>query len=187
MVDESITELERAIAINPQGGYAYLQLVFLHTLRGNYERAETVARQAIELQERFISGKEGLQIVGAHTRLGYVYYCQGRYEEALREYNYEMAFLLSSDHALRDRAMIELDQKMGAAYFRRDMKEESERHFKSCCEEIRGVGGERLGRPVHEILHSRTLRAERRRGSGDQVPRRILCATARNQLAARKG
>src|ERR1044072_6002375 len=54
MVDESITELEHAIAINPQGGYAYLQLVFLHTLRGNYSRAETVARQAIELQERHL-------------------------------------------------------------------------------------------------------------------------------------
>ncbi|MGA9768532.1 MAG: protein kinase [Blastocatellia bacterium] len=139
MVDESITELERAIAINPQGGYAYLQLVFLHTLRGNYARAETVARQAIELQERFISGKEGLQIVGAHTRLGYVYYCQGRYEEALREYNYEMAFLLSSDHALRDRAMIELDQKMGAAYLRRDMKDESERHFKSAVKRFEAL------------------------------------------------
>ena len=141
MVDESITELERAIAINPQGGYAYLQLVFLHTLRGNYARAETVARQAIELQERFISGKEGLQIVGAHTRLGYVYYCQGRYEEALREYNYEMAFLLASDHALRDRAMIELDQKMGAAYFRRDMREESERHFKSAVKRFEALVG----------------------------------------------
>jgi non-specific serine/threonine protein kinase len=141
MVDESITELERAITINPQGGYAYLQLVFLHTLRGNYARAETVARQAIELQERFISGKEGLQIVGAHTRLGYVYYCQGRYEEALREYNYEMAFLLSSDHALRDRAMIELDQKMGAAYFRREMKEESERHFKAAVKRFEALVG----------------------------------------------
>lgn len=131
MIDEGISELERAIAINPQSGYAYLQLVFLHTLRGNYERAEAVGRQAIELQERFISGKEGLQIVGAHTRLGYVYYCQKRYDDALREYNYELSFLLASDHALRDRAMIELDQKMGAACLRKSLQKEAAQHFEN--------------------------------------------------------
>lgn len=131
MIAEGIAELEHAIAINPQAGYAYLQLVFLHTLRGNYARAEAVGRQAIELQERFISGKEGLQIVGAHTRLGYVYYCQKRYDDALREYNYELSFLLASDHALRDRAMIELDQKMGAACLRKGLKEEAAQHFEN--------------------------------------------------------
>jgi serine/threonine protein kinase/Tfp pilus assembly protein PilF len=131
LLAEGIEELEKSIAINPQAGYAYLQLVYLHTLRGSYERAETVARDAVELQERYISGREGLQIVGAHTRLGYVYYCQARYDEALREYNYELQFLRSSDHALRSRALIELDQKMGAVYFRKAMTEEAERHFTS--------------------------------------------------------
>jgi serine/threonine protein kinase/Tfp pilus assembly protein PilF len=131
MLAEGIEELEKSIAINPQAGYAYLQLVYLHTLRGSYARAEAVARDAVELQERYISGREGLQIVGAHTRLGYVYYCQARYDEALREYNYELQFLRSSDHALRNRALIELDQKMGAVYMRQGLTEEAERHFKS--------------------------------------------------------
>ena len=131
MLSEGIEELEKSVAINPQAGYAYLQLAYLHTLRGSYERAEAVARDAVELQERYISGREGLQIVGAHSRLGYVYYCQARYDEALREYNYELKFLQSSDHALRHRALIELDQKMGAAYLRKGMKEAAERHFAS--------------------------------------------------------
>jgi non-specific serine/threonine protein kinase len=131
MVDEGIAELEHAIAINPQAGYAYLQLVFLHTLRGNFDRAEAVARQAIELQERYISGKEGLQIVGAHSRLGYVYYRQGRYDDAVSEYKRELEFLLTSDHALRGRTLIEIDQKMGAAFLRKGMGEEADRHFKS--------------------------------------------------------
>jgi tetratricopeptide (TPR) repeat protein len=130
MVEEGITELEHAIALNPQGGYAYLQLSLLYTLMGKYDQAERVARSAIDLQERYISGKEGLQIVGAHTRLGYVFYCQGRYEDAIREYEQELDFLLSSDHALRDRTLIELDQKIGAAYLRKGMTEESERHFR---------------------------------------------------------
>ncbi|HSE99029.1 MAG TPA: protein kinase [Blastocatellia bacterium] len=129
-IDEGITELEHAIALNPQGGYAYLQLALLYTLRGRYDRAETVARRAIELQERYISGKEGLQIVGAHTRLGYVFYSQGRYDEALKEYEQELDFLMSSDHALRDRTLIELDQKIGAAYHRKGRAEDAERHFR---------------------------------------------------------
>src|SRR5256885_3313218 len=110
MIDEAITELEHSISINPQAGYAYLQLVFLHTLRGNYQRAEAVSRQAIDLQERYISGKEGLQIVGAHSRLGYACYRQGRFDDAIREYERELDFLSSSDHALRDRTLLGLDQ-----------------------------------------------------------------------------
>jgi serine/threonine protein kinase/tetratricopeptide (TPR) repeat protein len=142
MIDEGIDELEHAIAINPQGGYAYLQLVFLHTILGNYQRAEAVAKRAIELQERYISGQEGLQVVGAHTRLGYCYYRQGRYDEAIAEYNREVDFLASSDHALRDRSMIELDQKLGAAYLRKGMTEESEKHLKRGLKKFE----ERLGR-----------------------------------------
>ncbi|HXG91734.1 MAG TPA: protein kinase [Blastocatellia bacterium] len=130
MIDEAIKEFEHAIAINPQAGYSYLQLVFLHTIRGNYERAEALARAAIDLQQRYISGREGLQIVGAHTRLGYVYYRQGRYDDAIAEYEREMEFLMASDHALRDRSMIELNQKLGAAYLRKGMMEEAEKHFK---------------------------------------------------------
>jgi adenylate cyclase len=136
MIDEGINELEHAIAINPQGGYAYLQLVFLHTLQGNYRRAESVAKHAIELQEQAISGTEGLQVVGAHTRLGYCYYRQGRYDEAIAEYKRELDFLSSSDHALRDRSMIELDQKLGAAYLRKGMKDQSEKHLKSALKKF---------------------------------------------------
>ena len=131
MVEEAIVELDHAVAINPQAGYSYLQLVFLHTLLGNYSRAEAAAKPAIELQEKFISGKEGLQVVGAHTRLGYCYYRQGRYDEAIAEYERELEFLKSSDHALRDRSLTELEQKMGAAYQRKGMTEEAEQHFHS--------------------------------------------------------
>jgi tetratricopeptide (TPR) repeat protein len=130
MIDEGIAEHEQAIAINPESGYAYLQLANLYIIRGDYQRAEEMARKAVDLQERFISGREGLQVVGAHTKLGYAFYRQGRYDDAIREYERELDFLLSSDHALRDRHLIEVDQKMGAAYLRKDMKVAAERHFK---------------------------------------------------------
>jgi serine/threonine protein kinase/tetratricopeptide (TPR) repeat protein len=130
MIPEGIEEHEQAIKLNPEAGYAFLQLANLHIVNGNYQRAEELARKAVDLQERYISGREGLQVVGAHTKLGYVYYRQQRYDESIREYERELDFLLSSDHALRDRHLIELDQKLGAAYLRKNMNVASERHFK---------------------------------------------------------
>ena len=142
MVEEAIVELEHAVSINPQAGYSYLQLVFLHTMVGNYTRAEAAAKHAIELQEKYISGKEGLQVVGAHTRLGYCYYRQGRYDEAIQEYERELEFLNSSDHALRERSLTELEQKLGAAYLRKGLSEEAEGHFKKAIKRFE----QRLGK-----------------------------------------
>jgi tetratricopeptide (TPR) repeat protein len=52
------------------------------------------------------------------------------YGEAINEYDREREFLSSSDHALRERAMIELDQKTGAAYLRKGDTENAEKYFK---------------------------------------------------------
>ena len=84
MVPEGIAELRKAIALNPEAGYTHLQLSMLEALSGNLDAAEQSARQAIELQERAMSGTEGLLIVGAHARLGYVHYLRADYDGALR-------------------------------------------------------------------------------------------------------
>jgi len=65
----------------------------LHTLIGTYTRAEAAAKPAIELQEKYISGKEVSRWWARHTRLGYCYYRQGRYDEAIAEYQRELEFL----------------------------------------------------------------------------------------------
>lgn len=124
----AIPEFERAIALNPEAGYSYLQLSLLLAWEGQFERAEDYCRRAVDLQEQYISGNAGLQIVGAHARLGYVHYLQGRYDEALREYEREMAFINSSDHALRERTNIELNVKVAAAYLRQGRHEDAARH-----------------------------------------------------------
>jgi serine/threonine protein kinase/tetratricopeptide (TPR) repeat protein len=125
----AIPLFERAIALNPQAGYSYLQLSLLLAWVGELARAEAISRRAVDLQEQYISGNFGLQIVGAHARLGYVLYLSGKYDEALREYERELAFIGASDHALRDRTLLELNVKIGAAYLRQGRTEDAERHF----------------------------------------------------------
>jgi len=124
-----IAELERAVAINPQFGYAHHQLAYLYTELGEYDKAASAAQKAIYLQEQYISGEEGFLVIGAHTRLGYVFYRQGRYEEALAEYQMELLFLSSSDHVLKDRSLVELHQKLGAALVRLGRADEGRRHL----------------------------------------------------------
>jgi non-specific serine/threonine protein kinase len=125
MVPEGIDELRRAISLNPEGGYSYLQLSMLEALNGNLDAAEESARHAIELQERAMSGTEGLLIVGAHARLGYVHYLREHYDEAYREYRRELEYLTTSDHALRERTLIELHQKLSALHDARGEKAEA--------------------------------------------------------------
>jgi serine/threonine protein kinase/Tfp pilus assembly protein PilF len=125
-----VAELERAVAINPQFGYAHHQLSYLYTELGEYASAEREARKAVDLQEQYISGEEGFLVVGAHTRLGYVFYRQGQYEDALSEYQTELLFLSSSDHVLKERSLIELHQKLGAALVRLGRDAEGRRHLK---------------------------------------------------------
>ena len=113
-----IAELERAVAINPQFGYAHHQLAYSTRSWASRQGREPPRRRPSYLQEQYISGEEGFLVIGAHTRLGYVFYRQGRYEEALAEYQTELLFLSSSDHVLKDRSLVELHQKLGAALVR---------------------------------------------------------------------
>ena len=117
------------MALSPDGGYAHLQLALLYTLRGRYERAELAANRAVELQERALSGSEGLQILGAHVRRGYVFYRQERFDDALTEYQLALGFLSSTEHALRSRTLIEAHQKISAAYHRQGDRKGADRHF----------------------------------------------------------
>ena len=125
----AIPAFRKAIELNPEAGYSYLQLGLLLAWEGKYEEAEAICRRAVELQDQYISGNAGLQVVGANARLGYVFYLQGRYDEAIREYERGLAFVASSDHALKERTSIEITMKIGAAYHRMGKAEEAARFF----------------------------------------------------------
>ena len=125
----AIPAFRKSIELNPEAGYSYLQLGLMLAWEGKYEEAEIVCRRAVELQDQYISGSGGLQLIGANARLGYVYYLQGRYQEAIREYERGLAFLGSSDHALKERTSIEIMMKLGAAYHRWGNAEDATRFF----------------------------------------------------------
>jgi tetratricopeptide (TPR) repeat protein len=73
------------------------------------------ARRAVALQRELLSGRAGIVIVGAWVRLGQAYALQGRYAEAIHEYENELEYLKGVDHALRARNFIELHQRRGEA------------------------------------------------------------------------
>ncbi len=109
---------QKALALNPQAGWAALQLAHCAALSGDWARAEAAAWRAVVLQEEFISGREGQIIVGGYVRLGQVFALQGRYDEALHQFRRELEFLQRVDHALRSRIFIELHQRIGDARLR---------------------------------------------------------------------
>jgi len=128
-IDLAIAHFRRALAINPDAGYTYLQLALLYSYRGDLDEAEHEARAAVVLQEQAMSGTRGLLIVGARSRLGYVFYRRGQYDEAIREYRRELDFVSMSDHALRERTTIELSQKLAAAYLRKGDDDAAQVYF----------------------------------------------------------
>ena len=142
-IDLAVTHFRRALELNPDAGYTHLQLSLLYALRGDLDEAERVARAAVLLQEQAMSGTQGLLVVGARSRLGYVFYRRGRYDEAIREYRRELDYVAMSDHALRERTMIELSQKLAAAYQRKGEQETSLGYFERAVQlfEQRLAGG----------------------------------------------
>ena len=124
---DAVEAFERALALNPQGGWYALQLAHVSALLRDFPRAERAARQAIELQERGLSGREGTIIVGAYMKLGQIRALQGRPAEALEAYERELSFLRRVDHTLKDRAVIELHTRIGSAHLALGHPEEARR------------------------------------------------------------
>ncbi len=124
-IPEAIAHFERSVALAPEAGYVHLQLALLQALTGDLDGGERSARTAVDLQQKAMSGSQGLMVVGAHTRLGYVLYLRGRYDEAIGEYQRELTFLTYTDHGLRDRSIIEVNQKLAAVYHRMGATRES--------------------------------------------------------------
>lgn len=115
---EAAAEYEQALLDPSENSWITPALAHVYTYLGEYARAEELSREAVEAQARYQHNHEGIQIIGAYARLGFVLYLQGRYAEALAEYQRELAFLAQTNHALKERTLIEVQQKLAAVYMR---------------------------------------------------------------------
>jgi len=70
------------------------------------------------LQEAFLSGREGLAIAGGYMRAGHLAALQARYEDALQYFEREIDFLVRTEHALRNRILVELNARLGGVHLR---------------------------------------------------------------------
>ncbi len=164
-VDEAIRELREAVRVDATLGYAHLLLALLYLVRRQHGWAEVSARRAVDLQEAATSVR-GPNVVGAHLALGLVFYWQGDYEAALRQYEHERAWITSSQHAQRDRIQAELEQKFSAVLWRMGRREESDRHFQEALAALEGWRHGRVLDPVvaYGMAALLTVRGEEQRG-----------------------
>ncbi len=129
MFGEAIAEYELALRDNPEAGWPSQQIALCCAYTGDYERGEKAARHAIAAQEQYISGHEGVQLLGSYLRLAHIYNLQGRYDDAIAECYREIVFMRNSNHALKERAMIEANQKLVSAYVRQGNLEDARAAF----------------------------------------------------------
>src|SRR5581483_2236154 len=100
---------------NPKAGWYALQLAHCAALLRQFDRGARAVARAMELQEAFLSGREGLAIAGGYMRAGHLAALEERYNDALEYFEREIDFLVRTDHALRNRILVELNARLGAA------------------------------------------------------------------------
>jgi tetratricopeptide (TPR) repeat protein len=122
---EALVEFEQAMKLHPEAGWSAQQIALCCAYLGDYERGENAAKLAIKAQEEFVSGQQGVQLVGSHSRLAHLHILQGRYDDAISECYREIVFLRSSTHVLRERTLIEVNQKLVSAYVRQGNLEDA--------------------------------------------------------------
>lgn len=115
---EAAEWFDRALERNPDAGWYSLQLAHCCALLREFERGDRAAARAVELQESFLSGRQGLFIAGGYMRAGHLAALQGRDGDAVEFFQREIDFLVRTEHPLRHRILVELDTRLGAAYRR---------------------------------------------------------------------
>src|SRR6185369_5616156 len=69
---------EQAIEKNANAGWYVLQLAHCAALMRDFPRGERAAARSTQLQEEFLSGREGVFIAGGYIRAGHLAALQGR-------------------------------------------------------------------------------------------------------------
>ncbi len=126
---EAVEWFECALDRNAKAGWFALQLAHCCALLRDFPRGERAAQRAMELQEAFLSGREGLFMTGSYVRAGHLAALQGRHDQAIDYFQREVDFLMRTDHALRNRVLVELNARLGAAYLKTGETRKAESTF----------------------------------------------------------
>ena len=131
---EAAEWFDRALEKNANAGWYWLQLAHCAALLREFERGERAAARSVELQEAFISGREGLFIAGGYMRAGHLAALQGRHREAVDFFLREIEFVTRTEHPLRHRIPVELNARLGASYQRLGEVQNAETVFNAALE-----------------------------------------------------
>ena len=168
---EAAEWFERALEKNANAGWYWLQLAHCAALLREFDRGERAAARAVELQEAFLSGREGLFIAGGYMRAGHLAALRGRHPEAVDFFQREIDFVVRTEHPLRHRIPVELNARLGASYQRLGESQKARRGVRRGARKLRAPRAARRRRPVHALLRRRHPRDARRGGAGARVPR----------------
>lgn len=83
--------LERALTLYPQFAYARFEMAMVHVARGDLAAAREIARPGAAEQDRQARAGERFPMIGFHWLLGALDAAEGRYDEALDEFERELA------------------------------------------------------------------------------------------------
>jgi tetratricopeptide (TPR) repeat protein len=128
----------RAVERDPQAGWYWLQLSHCYALLRDLDNAEKTARRAIQLQEGFLSGQQGVHVVGSYMRLGHALFLKKKFRESADAYSSELAFLERLEHALRSRIRVELHMRQGAAWLATGENDRAASSFEAGLEAFAG-------------------------------------------------
>src|SRR5262245_36307008 len=109
---------DRALEHNPKAGWYALQLAHCAALLREFERGRRAAARAMELQEAFLSGREGLAVAGGYMRAGHLAALEERFDDARHYFEREIDFLVRTEHPLRNRILVELNARLGGVHRR---------------------------------------------------------------------
>lgn len=146
LLDRQLPTLERSYGDRPELHAEMLEvLAEAYERIGRYDRAETLARSAVEIQERLDPGGPGGS--GARATLGWILHQAGRLEEAEAELLQAVAGLDVGDPGLRPRLARTLND-LGVVAEAGQRYDEASRHYARSLDLRQGLPGEALGAAI---------------------------------------
>ncbi len=190
--NERLRAAANTLTLYPDFAFAHFQTAMVHVARGHLREAETVLRQGAAVQDRQIGRGERYPALGLHWLLGLVRLAQDDVDEALREFERELA--LAKPHRLygREYEMISIHAR-GTCMLRLERNDDAIDCFQTALALYPGHAQSNLG--LMRAFHQKGAREAAEAASGKvrsilgtlAVTRPIEAAIVQGQFLAAEG